>query len=315
MTYYGQPVLKEPVWLWSVPGYFYMGAVAGASLALGAAAQVSRGASPELVRRCRWIGATGVTAGTGLLIYDLGRPDRFLNMLRVFRPTSPMNMGSWLLAGTGALAALSVSNKNRIGDATAVAAGILGIPLSGYTGVLLANTAVPVWQTAGRGLPALFIASGMAGAGALFHLMDLPPQDEAIVRRFALVGQAAELTAMFAVERQVAGIESIAKPLKQGGSGFLWKTARSLGAVSLVLSLFSRKSRRAKTAAGICGTAAALTLRFAVLQAGRNSALDPRATFENAASPAVRSTEQFSSSGNENPSPRKLSSSLPAIRP
>src|SRR5690349_2641064 len=192
LTYYEQPLVKQPVWVWSVPTYFYAGAAAGAALTLGAAAQLLNKGSKGLVQRCRWIGLVGVSAGTGLLIYDLGKPSRFYNMLRVFRPTSPMNVGSWLLAATGSLAAMSV-----VSDKAAIPAGILGIPLSGYTGVLLANTTVPVWQTARKGLPVLFVASGMASAGALFHLMDLPEHDEAITRHFAIAGQAAELAAMF----------------------------------------------------------------------------------------------------------------------
>lgn len=275
LTYYEQPLVKQPVWVWSIPTYFYAGAAAGASLALGAAAQLFKRGSNDLVQRCRWIGLAGVSAGTGLLIYDLGRPSRFYNMLRVFRPTSPMNLGSWLLAATGSLAAMSV-----VSDKAAIPAGILGIPLSGYTGVLLANTAVPVWQSARRGLPLLFVASGMASAGALFHLMELPERDEAITRSFAIAGQTAELAAMFVIEREVSRVDRVADPLKKGRSGFLWKAARTLGAASLLLSLFSKESRGARLAAGICGTAAALSLRFAIIQAGRDSARDPHATLE-----------------------------------
>jgi len=173
------------------------------------------------------------------------------------------------------MAAMSV-----VSDTATIPAGILGIPLSGYTGVLLANTAVPVWQSARLGLPILFIASGMASAGALFHLMELPKRGEATTRSFAIAGQAAELAAMFVIERQVSSVDRVADPLKKGRSGFLWKAARTLGAASLLLSLFSKKSRGARLAAGICGTAAALSLRFAVIQAGRDSAKDPHATLE-----------------------------------
>src|SRR5262249_48626942 len=97
LTYYDRPLVKQPVWVWSIPTYFYAGATAGASLALGAAVQVLHGSSSNLVRRSRLLGAIGISIGASLLIYDLGRPERFMNMLRVFRPTSPMNVGSWLL--------------------------------------------------------------------------------------------------------------------------------------------------------------------------------------------------------------------------
>ena len=110
-------------------------------------------------------------------------------------------------------------------------------------------------------------ASGMASAGALLHFIELPSREETIARRFAMTGQAAELIAMFALERQVSRVERVDKPLKQGFSGFLWKAARVLGAASLALAFLPTKSRRVKTAAEVCGTAAALTLRFSLLQA------------------------------------------------
>ena len=184
-----------------------------------------------------------------------------------------------MLAFTGLLSS-AAAVRTRFSDPAALGAGVLGIPLSGYTGVLLANTAVPVWQGASRSLPVLFTASGMASAGALLHFMELPEREEKIATRFAIAGQAAELLAMSALEREVSQVEQAAKPLKEGFSGFLWKSARVLGAASLALAVFSGKSRGIKTAAGICGTAAALSLRFSVLQAGRNSARDPRATFQ-----------------------------------
>src|SRR5688572_10998726 len=99
MTYYDQPMLKRPVWIWSVPVYFYVGGVAGAALVLGAAAQtVDAPGLRGLIRKCRWIGAIGHGLGTFLLIIDLGRPERFLNMLRTFNPRSPLSVGSWVLA-------------------------------------------------------------------------------------------------------------------------------------------------------------------------------------------------------------------------
>src|SRR5918912_3378961 len=95
-TYYDRPVLKEPVWIWAVPAYFYVGGVAGAAATLGAVTALSRDDDLEvLARRCRALAAGGTVAGSALLVYDLGRPERFLNMLRVFRPSSPLNVGSW----------------------------------------------------------------------------------------------------------------------------------------------------------------------------------------------------------------------------
>ncbi|WNZ65785.1 polysulfide reductase NrfD [Myxococcus sp. MxC21-1] len=102
-SYYGLPVIKEPVWIAAVPMYLYVGGVAGATSVLGLAVELTGGRRLQrLARRCVWVGTVGDMVSAGLLIYDLGRPARFLNMLRVFRPTSPMSIGSWVLAGSGA---------------------------------------------------------------------------------------------------------------------------------------------------------------------------------------------------------------------
>ena len=116
-TYYEQPVLKEPVWIWAVPAYFYAGGVAGAAAVTGAAIQVAgRGSMRDLMKKCRVVAAAGTAVGTGLLIYDLGRPARFLNMLRVFRPTSVLNMGSWILgAATSSSAGALLLRAGRSG--------------------------------------------------------------------------------------------------------------------------------------------------------------------------------------------------------
>ena len=100
-TYYGRPMIKAPVWAAYIPIYYFLGGAAGASLALGAAVQLDRSeATSGLVRKAHWVGIVASSIGAGFLILDLGRPLRFLNMMRVFRPTSPMNMGAWILAGT-----------------------------------------------------------------------------------------------------------------------------------------------------------------------------------------------------------------------
>ncbi len=286
-TYFDQPVLQLPVWKWSVPVYFYVGGTAGAALVLGAAARaLDGGRLRELARRCDWIGAGGILLGTGLLISDLGRPTRFLNMLRVFRPTSPLSVGSWLLTVSGppaAGAALFGGGRGPLGkaaEAAAYAGGVLGMPLAGYTGVVLAFTAVPIWQEARRSIPALFTASSMAGAASLLELMDLSARERRVVRRFGLVGKGAELGGMLAVEREASRVPRVAGPLQKRSSGFLWKAAKAMNAASLAASLLPGRSRAKRVAAGVLGTAGALAMRFALVRAGKVSAADPRAVFE-----------------------------------
>src|SRR5262249_35067022 len=132
VTYYDRPVLKQPVWIWTVPVYFYVGGVAGSALVLGSAAQLAkRQGLRGLVLASRWIGVIGTAAGSMLLVADLGRPERFLNMLRVFNPKSPLSIGSWILAGAGTATGLSLVLPGRFGDAAGLVAGGLGIPLAG----------------------------------------------------------------------------------------------------------------------------------------------------------------------------------------
>ncbi|MFY0527370.1 NrfD/PsrC family molybdoenzyme membrane anchor subunit [Archangium gephyra] len=286
-SYYGQPVLKEPVWIWSIPLYFYVGGVAGAASVLGAAADAVGGKRLEgLGRRCRWVGTVGDVVSSGLLIYDLGRPERFLNMLRVFRPTSPMSVGSWVLVGSGAMntASLLFAGRRgwlgRAGEGAAIGAGLLGLPLAGYTAVLLANTAVPLWQATRKSLPLLFMSSAVAGAGSLMELLPHFRRDEKVLHLFSSVGKVGELMAGVAVQHDASRLEVLERPLKQGPSGTLWKAAKVCTAASLVLGLWPGRTRWMKVAGALLSTAGALATRFAVFRAGKVSAGDPQATFQ-----------------------------------
>src|SRR5581483_8006136 len=126
---------------------------------------------------------------------------RFLNMMRVFRPTSPMNLGTWLLAGTGALGSLAVagtwsgSPARALGDGAALGAGVLGAPLAGYTAVLIANTAVPAWQAARSILPVLFLASAVGGAASILDFFPSGAGEARAVKAFGLAGKLGELVA------------------------------------------------------------------------------------------------------------------------
>jgi formate-dependent nitrite reductase membrane component NrfD len=289
-SYYGLPLLKAPVWIWSVPLYFYVGGTAGAASLLGATAELVGGESLKpLGRRCRWVGAAGDVLSAGLLIHDLGRPERFLNMLRVLRPTSPMSLGTWILSGSGAmnaLAALLSGQKGwlgRVGDTAAVGGGLLGMPLAGYTAVLITNTAVPLWQGTHQSLPLLFMSSSVAGAGSLLRLLPHTPGERKVLHAFGVLGKVAALLAERAVERDAARVEEVARPLHEGRPGAMWKAARVCTAASLVLDLWPGKPGKTegvKRAAAVLGTAGALLTRFAIFHAGKASAKDPQASFQ-----------------------------------
>jgi formate-dependent nitrite reductase membrane component NrfD len=285
-TYYDRPVVKPPVWIWSIPAYFYVGGVAGAAMVLALAGQLFGGRKLRyLEERCRWIGAVGGGIGTALLIHDLGRKERFLFMLRVFRPTSPMSVGSWVLAAAtplsagSALLTFSHGPLYRLGQSAGIGAGVLGLPLATYTAVLISNTAVPIWQQGRKILPLLFGASPMAGLASLLDLMELRDDERHVSTYFGTVGRVSELAAGAVMEREAARVARVGKSLHEGVAGALWTAAKIATASSLVFSLLPGQTRGKRIAAGLLGTAGAVCLRFAVFHAGRASALDPRATF------------------------------------
>jgi len=285
-TYYEHPVLKKSVWSWSIPAYYYVGGATGASMALGAAATLlNREGLPVLIRKSRWIGVLGATASAGLLVSDLGKPLLFLNMLRVFRPTSPMSVGSWVLvafsgaAGLSAITEFAPESLQWLGDASALAGGLLGLVLAGYTGVLIAHTAVPVWQRPHRLMPALFLASATASAASLLDLVGVGEQEHGTVTAFGIAGKAAEFACATLLERNVASVPEAVRPLREGFSGMLWKTGKALSAASFVLSLVPKPSPRLRKVTGILGTCGALAIRYGIHYAGDRSAMNPRATF------------------------------------
>ncbi|HET7754444.1 MAG TPA: NrfD/PsrC family molybdoenzyme membrane anchor subunit [Anaeromyxobacteraceae bacterium] len=302
-SYYGLPVLCEPVWNWMIPAYFFTGGLAGACAVLGGAVQAMGGRGTDLVRRCRLVAAGGSIVSAGLLIADLGRPSRFVNMLRVFRPSSPMNMGTWVLSGFGACSAasilpevLAVRRGGRAGrllatrrrsprwialaaDRAGYGAAAFGLPLVGYTGVLLANTAVPVWQQTRHTLPVLFAFSGAVSAGALFDVWP-PRRGSGIAHRFGLLARGAEVAASAALDREASTVPRVARPLRHGVSGAMLNTARAMLVGSLLSEILPLPRRAKRIASGTLALVGTALLRFGIVQAGRASARDPHATFE-----------------------------------
>src|SRR3712207_5731684 len=170
-SYYGRQIVKTPVWKSpDVPLYLFLGGAAGSSSILAALADVTD--RPTLTRVGRMTAGIGAIGSVIALIHDLGRPERFLHMLRVFKPTSPLSVGTYILspfgAAAGATAAVEILGWfPRLKGFGGVVAALFGGPLATYTGVLLANTAVPSWHAAHRQLPYVFGGSAMAAGGGV----------------------------------------------------------------------------------------------------------------------------------------------------
>jgi hypothetical protein len=277
-SYYGRPVIKPPVWKQpDVPVYLFVGGVAGVSAVLAEGAALS--GRPGLERWARLAAAGGSAVGTVALVHDLGRPARFLNMLRVLKPTSPLSIGSWILAPFGGLsAAAAASNVTGrlpfLGRAAGWGAAALGPPLATYTAVLLCDTAVPAWHEAYREMPFWFAGSGAAAAGGL-GIAAAPLSDAAPARRLAVAGAAVDVAAERLVRRRLG---MLAEPYEQGRPGRLLRIARGLTLAGAGAALLGRRSRALSVAGGAALAAGSLLTRFGVFQAGVASAKDPKYT-------------------------------------
>ena len=275
---YDRPVIKEPVWTWEIPFYFFTGGLAGASAALAFVAGLA--GDEDTARRAWTTALAGVTLSPLLLISDLGRPARFFNMLRVFKVTSPMSVGSWLLTSGGATIAGATLHARtgrfaRVGSVCRPTAGALGLPLTTYTAVLIANTAVPAWHEARHDLPFVFGASSVASAGAI-ATMAAPAGDVAPVRAMAVAGALAEVGLSQAMEHRLGRLRHA---YSRGAAGRLGNLAKGLSiGGAAVLALAGARSRGARLAGGAMVSAGAVATRWSVFKAGSQSAADPDQT-------------------------------------
>jgi formate-dependent nitrite reductase membrane component NrfD len=279
-SYYGHPVIKEPTWTWEIPCYFFTGGLSGASSVLSLSAKLF--GNEKLSRTALFIGAVGDAISPLLLISDLGRPERFHHMLRVFKVTSPMNVGSWVLLVNGGAsntaAVLEVLGILRpIKLLAETTAALFGPALATYTGVLVADTAVPVWHEGRHELPWIFGASAAASAGAAASIF-APPKDAGPARRLAVAGVLAEGALMQAMELRLGTVGEV---YRRGQAGKLSRAAKGLSlAGAALLARRGRKSRSSAVLGGALVCAGELCLRWSVFKAGFQSARDPKYVVE-----------------------------------
>jgi len=313
-TYYGRPMIHRPLWRWYIPLYFFIGGLAGGAAVIASVAHFLGGAKHrETERNARYLATGAALLSAILLIMDLHRPLRFFRMLRVVKFSSPLSVGTWILSAfgltSGLLAARQaaedgflVPRESRlgrlarrlipVGPLTALW-GVTGLGLSGYTGTLLAATAVPLWAAGGVFLGPLFLATGLASGAAALVLMALgwgkrgPEADTAReqLETVEAISAAAQLALVAAREAVVP--PRINKPLRRGRWGLIYRLGAVGGGMATPLALRAAMrigGPRVRVAAtAITATASALTLagavaeRFAITEAGKQSADDPLA--------------------------------------
>jgi hypothetical protein len=275
-SYHGQPILKAPVWGWEIPTYLFTGGLAGASAGLAYGAELRGEAA--LARRAWLTAAAGIMACPPLLIADLGRPERFLNMLRMFKLTSPMSVGSWILSVSGASTSLVAAEAltGRLERPAALArplAAVSGLGLATYTAALFADTAVPAWHEARRELPFVFAAGAALSAGGAVAAAS-PAGWAAPARRVALGAAVAELSATATMEHRLGDHGEV---YGQGRARSLkWASRACIAGAGALLAGPARRSRAAAVAGGVLACGGALATRWSVFEAGRASAADPK---------------------------------------
>ncbi|MDG4751754.1 polysulfide reductase NrfD [Micromonospora sp. WMMD718] len=289
-SYYGRPILKPPVWRWDIAAYLFTGGLAAGSSLLAAGGQLT--GRPALRRAGRVTALAAVGASTYFLVNDLGRPSRFHHMLRVAKVTSPMSVGTWILsvfgpaAGVAAIAEAAPLLPERgvlglgrrllppAGHAAGLVAAVTAPALATYTGVLLADTAVPSWHEAYPELPAIFAGSALA-SGAGVGLVAAPGAQAGPARRLAVAGAAMELWGSHRVENRLG---LLSEPYTQGTPGKLLRAGRALTAAGVVGALLGRRSRVLSALSGGALIAASVCTRFGIFHGGVASARDPRYT-------------------------------------
>jgi formate-dependent nitrite reductase membrane component NrfD len=275
-SYYGRPILKEPTWSAAdIAGYLFLGGLAGGSSILAAGADLT--GRSGLARPAKLTAIGAISASAVALVHDLGRPSRFYNMLRVAKPTSPMSVGSWLLAGYTPLAGLSVASDllrvlPRVGRGAGVGAAVLGAAVASYTSVLIADTAVPAWHEGRRQLPFVFVGSAAASAGGM-GMICAPVSQNAPARRTALLGAAGELMAGELLET-AAGL--VGETYRSGRAGALLNGAKGATALGAVGALLFGGRNRAAAASGAALLLGSALTRFGIFEAGKASTREPR---------------------------------------
>lgn len=277
-SYYGKPVINRPVWeAPDIPGYLFLGGLAGAGSVIAAGAHLT--GRPHLARTLKLGATTAAGLSFAALVHDLGRPARFFNMLRTFKVTSPMSVGSWLLSAYGGAATVAVASDltglaRPLGLAATLGAAAIGPGVATYTAALIADTAVPAWHEGHRMMPYLFASSAISAAAGL-GLVGAPLAETVPVRRLAVLSGAGELVLTKLMERQTG----LAKQAYEEGRAKRYaQVAEAATITGVALSIAGRRHRLLSALGGLGLLVGSVSTRFTIFEAGLNSADDPKYT-------------------------------------
>jgi len=308
-TYYDYPVLKAPVWSWEIVWYFFFGGLAAGCYVIASIASLFGSKEDRaVVRAGYYLSLLALLPCPPLLIKDLGRPERFLNMLRIFKLKSPMSMGVYGLLifsiFSGVTAVIQSARDGLLGKwwgakflaslpqkLLAVPGVFFGLFLGGYTGVLLAATSIPLWSRS-KLLGAIFLSSAISTSSALIslilHITGAPTRTLHKLEKLEWSAMLLELVGLLSFLR---GSGRAARPLvgtaptEQGQTFWRFMFGGGL-AFPLLLQTFSLLGRRSHRSRGILISVLVLIggyfLRRTIIDAGHTSSMDARSTLWNA---------------------------------
>ncbi len=311
-SYYDYPVLKAPLWRWEIIWYFFFGGLAAGNYVIASIASLFGSQDDHAVARAGYyLSLLALLPCPPLLIKDLGRPDRFLHMLRIFKVKSPMSMGTWALVSfslfSGITAAIQAARDGLLGRwwgarilaalpqrLIALPGTAFGLFLGGYTGVLLAATSVPLWSRS-KVLGAVFISSAISTSSALISLVlrltGAPSHVLHKLERFEWAVLLVEMVSLFSFLR---GSGRAARPLVGTAPAehgltfwrFVFGSGLALPWLLSTLSLLGSRSEKSRNTRGIVVSLLVLAggyfLRRTMIEAGRTSSADARTTLWNA---------------------------------
>ena len=275
------PMLHAPVWTWEVPLYFWFGGIAAGSSFVALACDLA--GDEESAALARKVALGAVIPSPVLLIMDLGRPARFLNMMRIVKVRSPMSLGAWALVTFSQLAAGSVLadlvGRKREAKALGAANAVVGGYLGSYTGVLLASTAVPLWARSRLFLGPIFVctatATGAAATRLAINATGTRPEGHPTRRALGTVETGAMALELLLSEVNERRLGDLASGLEDGRPGRMFRAAKWLvrGGLSLRFAR-GRFGRGTHDAASVMYLLAGLLFRYAWVEAGQLNARD-----------------------------------------
>ena len=311
-NYYGIPPIKHAHWTWQIPVYFWIGGIGAGVHLFSTIAQILGHRDAALTRTSRYTVLATMLISPVLLIWDLGRPERFYNMLRILKLRSPMSTQSWSVFAfgnlSGMISARQAAEDGLLGDdnslvrlvkliparALSILAVPVGLNVGSNTGNLISATSVPLWARNWLFMGPTFLASGLSTAlswlSLVLHLTR--SGEEKTLRTLHRAEKATIVIEAGLIAASLIRMSKWSKPLFSREVAPLFVGGTLIGGIVAPMALLLGKESRSKSMlASVLALGGGLAFRFAIVKGGRISADDPEAYFTFASGESVPQPE------------------------